>query len=800
MKFNKNWLDEYVENNLSAQEVSDMITMAGLEVDSISPVAGCFDNVVVAEVLTCEDHPDSDHLHVTTVDCGESAPLQIVCGAKNCCKGLKVALAKIGATLPGDFKIKPAKLRGVESAGMLCSYKELGMAEESDGIIELPCDAPVGMSLREYLSLEDNTIEVDLTSNRPDCLSIRGIAREVGVLLSTDVKDVQVKTVESTIDDKFAVNVESFDDCPRYLCRVIKGVNQHATSPVWMTEKLRRCGIRSVSPIVDVTNYVMLELGQPLHSFDLDRLHGAITVRRGREDEKLTLLSGDEVELDANTLIIADDNGPLALAGIFGGLNSGINDNTCNVLLESAFFSPLAIKGRARHYGLNTDASHRFERGVDCEIQTLAMERATELLIAIAGGQAGEIVSCQRAHNIHDSHKVSLRRSRLDRVLGKVIDNDTVMNILKRLGLNPEFIKGTTDAEDTFVTTCPSFRFDIAIEEDLIEEVARIYGYNNIENAPINNTLLMVERKESSLPLRRVRDELVALGYTEAITYSFTDPKVLNALGFDKGIKLCDPISPELSTMRETLLAGLAIAAKYNLNRQQKRIRLFETGLSYIADESAENGVRQEPMLALLCCGDVFSESWSVQSRQIDYYDVKGDFESLLDLTANKSSYSFVPTKATYLHPGQGADIVLDGKVVGSLGIVHPQVQKELGFKSHVGVIEIELAALASRIVPVFSEISKFPSIRRDFAFVVSKEVRASDLSAAIVSELGSIVSDVNIFDVFEGESLGEDKRSIALSVTLQDKERTLEDGTVDELSQKIIALAEKSFAATLRS
>lgn len=799
MRFNKNWLDEYVSNNLSAQELSDIITMAGLEVDTYEPVAASFDNVVVAHVLECEDHKDSDHLHVTKVDCGNGEIVQVVCGAKNCVKGLKVALAKVGATLPG-FKIKPAKLRGVESFGMLCSFQELGMAEESEGIIELPQDAPVGMSLREYLSLDDNSIEVDLTSNRPDCLSIRGIAREVGVLLSKDVKHIEPQTVTPTIDTKVEASVESFDDCPRYLCRVIEGVDQSAKSPVWMTEKLRRCGIRAVSPIVDVTNYVMLELGQPLHSFDLDKLNGSIKVRRAKDGEVLTLLSGDEAKLDTNTLVIADEKGPVALAGIFGGLNSGINDKTTNVLLESAFFSPLAIKGRARHYGLNTDASHRFERGVDCEIQDMAIQRATELLIAIAGGNAGPVTVCQKATTIHHNSKVVLRRKRLDRVLGKFIDNDTVLNILSRLGFNPEFTKGATDGDDTFTCIAPSFRFDIAIEEDLIEEVARIYGYNNIENKSIENTLVMAEQHESILPLTCVRDALVALGYTEAITYSFTDPKVLQALGFNDGLKLNDPISPELSVMRPTLIAGLAIAAKYNLNRQQKRIRFFETGLSYLKDENAENGVRQDAMLCTLCTGDITPESWSNVSRHIDYFDVKGDFEALLEHTANKDSYSFVETKKSYLHPGQAADIVKDGVVVGSLGILHPQVQKALGFKSHVGVIEILQSAIDHRVVPVYKEISKFPSIKRDFAFVVNKSVKANDLICAIKEELGNIVCDVNIFDVFEGESLGEDKRSIALSVVMQDTTRTLDDEAVDNMSSKVIEIAKSKFDATLRS
>lgn len=791
MKFTKSWVDEWVANSLSAQEMSDAITMAGLEVDTCEGVCAEFDGVVVARVVECEDHPDSDHLHVTKIDAGTGELLQIVCGAANCRAGLKVACSKVGAHLPG-ITIKDAKLRGVESHGMLCSYKELGMAEESDGIIELPEDAPVGTDLHDYLQLNDHTIDVDLTTNRPDCLSIRGIAREVAVLTRGEFKDLECAPVAAVIDDTFPVKVEDTEACPRYLGRVIRGVNQKAHSPVWMVEKLRRCGIRSVSPIVDVTNYVMIELGQPLHSFDLNRLHEGIVVRFAREGEKLVLLSGEEVTLTDKTLIIADHKGPLGLAGIFGGESSGINDETRDVFLEAAFFSPLAIKGRARHYGLKTDASHRFERGVDPKLQMRAMERATELLIAIAGGQPGPVVECVDEARLKNDHQITLRLERLNRILGCTIAPEEVERILKTLGLNPVAIEGG------FATTAPSFRFDIEIEEDLIEEVARIYGYNSIPNKmPVADMLMSAEREEV-LKDRALRSSLVQSGFQEAITYSFTDPKTLSVFNDLEPLVLSTPISVEMSAMRTTLLAGLALAARYNVNRQQKRVRLFELGLSYIQDKDAENGVRQEPMIAGIAIGDAEAECWNQKGRHVDFFDIKGDVEALLALTARASDYSWQPTQCPFLHPGQGADLFLDGRRVGVVGMLHPQAQKALGFKIPVAVFEIERSALSTRVIPLSKDISKFPSVRRDFAFVLDKAVPAAALTGEIRAQGGALVTDVTIFDVFENESLG-DKRSIALGVTLHDNDHTLEDAEVEGVVARILEAVKTKFGAALR-
>lgn len=791
MKINKSWVDEWVPNNLSAQEVSDLITMAGLEVDTCEPVCGEFTKVVVAKVVECVDHPNSDHLHVTKIDAGTGELLQIVCGAPNCRAGLKVACSLVGATLPG-ITIKPAKLRGVESAGMLCSYRELGLSDESNGIIELPEDAPVGMDLHDYMKLNDFTIDVDLTTNRPDCLSVRGISREVAVLTKQSFNELQVNPVTPTIPDTFPVEVADPVACPRYLGRVIRGVNQKAVSPIWMTEKLRRCGIRSVSPIVDVTNYVMLELGQPLHSFDLNRLQDKIVVRKAVAGEKLVLLSGLEVELTDDTLVIADSKVPLGLAGIFGGESSGINDETKDVFLESAFFAPLAIKGRARHYGLKTDASHRFERGVDPQLQRMAMERATELLVQIAGGQVGPIVECVDESQLKSEHKVVLRLARLEKVLGCKISAAEVASILTTLGLKPEAVEGG------FLTTAPSFRFDIEIEEDLIEEIARIHGYNLIPNTLPIAEMVMGAQKEECLPESALRHSLVQSGYQEAITYSFTDPKVLKAFNDLEPLVLSTPISVEMSAMRTTLLAGLSVAAKYNVNRQQKRVRLFELGLTYVQDQNAENGVRQEPMVAGIALGDAEAESWTQASRHIDFFDIKGDVEALISLTAKGSHFEWKPTECSFLHPGQGADLYLDGRKVGVVGMLHPQVQKELGFKMQVAVFEIERAALEQRVIPLYHEISKFPAVRRDFAFVLDKAVPAQDLVNELKAVGGALVTDVVIFDVFTNESLG-DKRSIALGVTMHDNEHTLEDAEVEGVVSKMLEAVKTKFDAVLR-
>ncbi len=784
MIFTTEWIDSFVKSGLNAEEIADKITMAGLEVDTVSPVCGEFSGVVVAEVKTCQMHPSSDHLHVTTVDAGTGQLLQVVCGAPNCRAGLKVAFAQIGARLPG-ITIGAAVLRGVESNGMLCSYKELGMAEESDGIIELPADAPVGLDLHQYMKLDDKAVDIDLTTNRPDCLGMLGIAREISVLTRKPLNAPLKPEIKCEIDDTVPLKVEAPAACPRYCCRVVRGINQKAVSPLWMTERLRRCGIRSVSPIVDVTNYVMLELSQPLHSFDLNQLQGGITVRFARENEPLIVLSGEEMKLHADTLVIADDKGPVGIAGIFGGLASGISENTTDVLLESAFFSPVAIKGRARAYGLDTDASHRFERGVDPQNQVLALERATQLLLQIAGGKAGPIEQKVFPEHLPERNDILLRTERCAKVLGCAVPADEIEDILKHLDLNPQPVEGG------FKVKAPSFRFDIEIEEDLIEEVARIYGYDRIPNSQPVSTLNMPLTREEQVSDRKVRSLLCDRGYTEAVTYSFTDPKYLQALGGIEPIVLTSPISPELSCMRTTLLAGLIHAAKYNINRQQRRVRLFEKGLKYIKDTKAENGVLQQEMLCGLISGACEDENWYEKERKVDFFDIKGDVEDLLSLCADPKAFSFAPSTESFLHPGQSADLYKNGVKVGYLGVLHPRTLKEVGLKQEACVFEIEWQALFVRQIPLYHEISKFPSNRRDFAFVVKRTVSSAQL-CEVIEQASPLITSVRIFDIFENESLGQDK-SVALTVSFQDLQKTLDDKETEAAAAALVqAVAEK--------
>ncbi|HDL3291817.1 TPA: phenylalanine--tRNA ligase subunit beta, partial [Mannheimia haemolytica] len=552
MKFNESWLREWVNPAISTEQLCDQITMLGLEVDDVEPVAGAFSGVVVGEVVECAQHPDADKLRVTKVNVGGERLLDIVCGAPNCRQGLKVACAVEGAVLPGDFKIKKTKLRGQPSEGMLCSYSELGIKEDHSGIIELPADAPIGQDFREYLNLNDVAIEISLTPNRADCLSIAGIAREVGVINRVDVKAPTITDVKATISDKVSVELQAPEACPRYLARVVKNVNVKATSPLWLQEKLRRCGIRSIDPIVDITNLSLLELGQPMHAFDAAKIEGGIQVRMAKEGEELVLLDGTNAKLQSNTLVIADSKGALAMAGIFGGEASGVSENTKDVVLESAFFASLAITGRARQYGLHTDASHRFERGVDPELTRQAMERATALLLEICGGEASEIVEAVSQENLPKRNTVTLRRSKLDSVIGHHIDDATVTDILTRLGLNVTF------ADNSWTAIAPSWRFDIEIEEDLIEEIARIYGYNSIPNNSPLAHLTMKGTPEKLLEANRIRMALVDSDYQEVITYSFVDPKKQSLLHpQQEALILPNPISSEMSAMRVSLLTGL---------------------------------------------------------------------------------------------------------------------------------------------------------------------------------------------------------------------------------------------------
>ena len=806
MKFSESWLREWVNPALSSDELAHQITMAGLEVDGIDPVAGEFSGVIIGEIIECGPHPDADKLQVTKISLGDYSSdkvekgelVDIVCGAKNCRKGLKVAVATVGAVLPGDFKIKKAKLRGVPSFGMLCSESEIGLAEDSDGIMELAQDAPIGTCVREYLDLNDVTIDVDLTANRGDCLGIKGLAREVGVLNSQSVTEPVITAVAPNIDDVLAINITEGSACPRYLGRVIKNINPSAQTPLWMVEKLRRCGTRSIDPVVDVTNYVLLELGHPMHAFDLSKIDGSIDVRFGNKAEKLTLLDENEVTLNEKTLVIADDKKVLAMAGIFGGLESGVTASTTDIFLESAFFAPLAILGKARQYGLHTDSSHRYERGIDPTLQHDAIERATELLLDIVGGQAGPVVEAKSDADIPQTKEVTLRRAQLDSRIGHHIEDAQVNEILTRLGFTVNTInEGVAKVWQVIV---PAYRFDIKIEVDLIEEVARIFGYNNIPNISPKATLKMCEQKEAKLSLSSLKQALVNRDYQEAITYSFVDPKVQALLHPDQEVMtLPHPISSEMSVMRLSLWTGLLQSMAYNQNRQQGRVRLFETGLRFVPDENAENGVRQQNMIAGVISGNRSDEHWDIEKSATDFYDAKGDVEALLALTCNANAYDFSKAEVAALHPGQTAKITKDGDLVGYVGTLHPELTRKLGLNGRTLIFELLLSEIIVQKIPEACAVSRFPANRRDLAIVVKDDIDAKKVLQLIEKVGGNLLIDLNLFDVYQGQGIEDGFKSLAVALVLQDTNKTLEEKDITDVINRVVETLKTEFNASLR-
>jgi phenylalanyl-tRNA synthetase beta chain len=794
MKFSELWLREWVNPAVDSDALSDQITMAGLEVDGVEPVAGAFNGVVVGEVVECGQHPNADKLRVTKVNVGGERLLDIVCGAPNCRQGLKVAVATVGAVLPGDFKIKAAKLRGEPSEGMLCSFSELGISDDHSGIIELPADAPIGTDIREYLKLDDNTIEISVTPNRADCLGIIGIARDVAALNKAPLVEPEIEPVAATVADTLPIQVDASDACPRYLGRVVKGINVKAPTPLWMKEKLRRCGIRSIDAVVDVTNYVLLELGQPMHAFDKGRIEGGIVVRMAHEGETLVLLDGTEAKLSADTLVIADHNKALAMGGIFGGEHSGVNDETQNVLLESAFFSPLSITGRARRHGLHTDASHRYERGVDPALQYKAIERATRLLIDICGGEAGPIIDVTNEATLPKRETIRLRRSKLDRLIGHTIADEEVSDILKRLGCE------VTEGQDEWHAVAPAWRFDLAIEEDLVEEVARLYGYNNIPDAPVQAGLVMGSHREADLSLKRVKTLLNDKGYQEVITYSFVDPKIQQWIHpGEEALILPSPISSEMSAMRLSLLTGLLGTVVYNQNRQQNRVRIFETGLRFVPDTQAPLGIRQDVMLGGAICGNRHDEHWNLAKESVDFFDLKGDLESLLDLTGKLSAIEFRKANNPALHPGQSAEIYLKDEYVGFIGVVHPELERKLELNGRTLVFELLWNKVADRVVPQAQEVSRFPANRRDIAVVVAENVPAADILNECKKVGVNQVVGVNLFDVYRGKGVAEGHKSLAISLILQDTSRTLEEEEIAATVAKCVEALKERFQASLR-
>jgi phenylalanyl-tRNA synthetase beta chain len=784
MKFSENWLRLHVNPALDSEQLAHVLTMAGLEVEELEPVASDFSSVVVAEILSAEKHPDADRLQVCRVNIGTGEPLQIVCGAPNARAGLKAPCALVGAVLPG-FNIKQAKVRGIESFGMMCSSKELGLAEESSGLLELPEDAPVGQDIRQYLDLNDKLITLKLTPNRSDCLSIIGVARDVAALTDTPLAPLETVAIAELDTTQKAVKVAESVACPRYCGRVVKGVDAAAKAPAWMVRRLERSGIRSISAIVDITNYVLLELGQPLHAFDLARLSGDVHVRFARAREQIALLNGQAAELQADMLVIADDSGAVALAGIMGGATTAVSESTTDIFLESAFFTPSAISGKARRLGLSTDSSYRFERGVDFAMTRQALDRATQLVLEICGGQAGIVTEV--VGNLPERKPVRLRVARAAAVLGIALDQTVIAGLLNRLQF-PFVMEG-----DQFLVTPPSYRFDISIEEDLIEEIARLHGYEHVPATPPQSSVLMLPAEESKTGAADLRRALADADYREVVSYSFVDEAwERNLQANESPIRLRNPIASNMSVMRSSIWGGLLEALSYNLNRKQDRVRLFEIGACF----SAEDGVyREVTRLAGLCYGAAMPEQWGETARDVDFFDAKADIEKL---TCGRARFEASTHPA--LHPGQSARILLGGCLIGWLGSLHPKWQQHYQLPRGVVLFELELAALVERAVPVFSDVAKFPPVRRDLALVVDQAVPAQSLLDAMLNAGSGLVNDIALFDQYTGKGVPEGKKSLAFLVVMQDTQSTLTDNEVDAEVNLLVKAAASAFGAELRS
>lgn len=793
MKFSESWLREWVNPEVSTETLLEQLTMAGLEVDSVEPAAPAFENVVVGEVVEVDPHPDADRLRVTRVAAGEDELLTIVTNVADIAVGEKIAVAKVGCVLPDGMKIKRAKLRGVESFGMFCSMGTLGLLDESDALERFPAETTAGADVRALLGLDDQVIEVDLTPNRGDCLSLSGVAREVGVINKKRVSVVEFDLAGVDSEKTFPVAVENSNGCPRYLGRVVEGVNPTADTPLWMQERLRRAGLRSLGPLVDITNYVMLEMGQPMHAFDLSRLSGGVVVRNARSGETMTLLDGKEISLNEDTLLIADDNGPLALAGIMGGEKSGVTDETTDIFLECAFFAPLSIAGKARNYGLHTDSSHRFERGVDSELQQRAMERATQLVVEIAGGAAGPVQEVADDATLPQAETIILRKERLQRTLGLALSTDEVTETLTGLGLAVEV------QDDGWLVVSPSWRFDLSIEADLIEEVGRIYGYDQLPSTHPELSAEIRKNPESKIALRNIRETLVDHGYHEVITYSFVDPEMQKVLDPEvEALALANPISSDLSVMRTTLWPGLLQSLGFNTKRQQSQVRLFETGLSFVPSES---GLRQERKIAGLVYGESSPEQWGAESRAVDFFDMKGDLAPLLDpLGSMEHPVRFVVGEHPVLHPGKSARVMVGDQTIGWMGAIHPGVAARLSLPKGIFLFEFDLDPLQQGAIPGFEPLSKFPMIRRDIALLVDQDLPAQSLMDTVVESVSrELFSGVRLFDLYQGDNLEAGQKSLALGIFLQHKEKTLTDEDVEEVVGTVVERLESLHGARLR-
>ena len=785
MQFSEQWLREYTNPAIDTDALSHLLTMAGLEVEGLDSVGAAFTQVVIAEIISAEKHPDADRLQLLQVNVGAAEPLQIVCGANNARVGIKAPCALVGAVLPG-FEIKQAKVRGVESFGMMCSEKELGLAQDSAGILELPADAPVGQDIREFLGLNDQLFTLKLTPNRSDCLSLVGIAREVAALTGAQLTLPHAEAVNATITETQAVSIADQEACAIYSGRLVKGITAGATTPAWMLRRLERSGLHSISAVVDITNYVLLELGQPMHAFDAAKLNGDIHVRWASQDESITLLNQQTVKLDQDILVIADDSGAITFAGVMGGASTAVSAGTQDIFLESAFFTPDTIAGKGRRFGISTDSSYRFERGVDYGRTLEALERATALVLEICGGQAGPVT--QVSGIMPARVPTQLRLAKLNSILGITLAEALVAQLLDQLGFAYVLKAGV------FEVFPPSYRFDIAREEDLIEEIARLHGYDNIPAIPPVSDLRMLTDAEGLATPHVFQDILVAKDYQEVVTYSFVDESwERDLLANAHPIKLKNPIASNLSVMRSSILGGLLDVLVYNLNRQQARVRLFEIGATY--HHATKDAYTEHTRISGLVYGDVMPEQWGEAARSVDFYDLKADVDQL---TFGRAQYMAAEHSA--LHPGQSAQVMLEGKAIGWMGKLHPKWQQHYQLPRGVFLFELDFASLQKRAVPMATELSKFPPIRRDVAVIVDEKISVGEMIQSMQGANVAFVTHIDLFDVYRGKGIPEHHKSLAFFVLMQDSQKSLTDAEADKVMAQLLEIVQKKFSAELRS
>ncbi|MCB1756661.1 MAG: phenylalanine--tRNA ligase subunit beta [Gammaproteobacteria bacterium] len=789
MKFSEKWLREWIDPQIGSEELAEQLTMLGLEVDSVERLGTLFEGVIVGHVQSVSPHPDADRLRVCQVDDGKSVT-QVVCGAPNVSEGMKTAFATVGARLPSGMKIKKTKLRGVESAGMLCSESELGLSEASDGLMVLPDDAPAGVALGDYLKLQDTIIDIDITPNRGDCFCIRGVARDLSARNEIPLARTITQTIEPTIADTLPVTVEPDNACVVYTGRVIDGVDNSVQSPLWLVERLRRSGVRAISPVVDVTNYVMLEIGQPMHAFDLTKVAGGIIVRHAGQGEKLVLLDGREVALDQDTTVIADQSGAIGIAGIMGGDSTGCDEKSQRIFLESALFLPEHIVGKSRRYAVHTESGHRFERGVDPRLQQEALDYATQLILDICGGQAGEISEFSEAARLPLAEPFVLRRARIKRLLGIEVADTDVESCLGKLGVQLD------KREDGWLARAPGYRYDLRIEADLIEEIARVYGYHKLPRTFPDLSPEFRTVKDHPAGLETAREYLVDRGYQEVVTYSFVDHELQEKL-FPEGnaLPLSNPISSDLSVMRVSLWPGLVATLQKNLNRQVSDVRLFESGLRFVQSAA---GLQQERVLGGLISGRLVQENWTGSDRQADFFDLKGDLEGLFE-RLHVDDLFFQAAQHPALHPGQSATILQADRVVGWIGTLHPNLQKSLDLSQTAIIFEIDLKLLETAFLPAYQEISKFPAVRRDIAIVLDDAIPMRSVEQAVLQSGVEYLKKVVVFDVYRGDKIAKELKSVALGLILQDNSRTLGENEVEKSVAGIIKVLEEKLGATLR-